>query len=151
MRTNSVNSQVSSKLDQVSTVHSAICGLAMAIHVEHCPTSRAIGVFSIAKSFGRRRGRATRGRSLRLPNATYVEGVFVVSGGLQFDHAWLERGAGVVDLTPSYIAMPDGDCTYFAGPRWTLSDVLALFTPDNADLPTPLPQPGTPPSPRREA
>ncbi|MES3034923.1 MAG: hypothetical protein V4813_13070 [Gemmatimonadota bacterium] len=87
----------------------------------------------------------------RFPNATYVEGVVVVRSGLQFDHAWLERDAGVVDPTTSYIEMPDGDCTYFAGRRWTLPEVLGLFTPDAPDNPTPLLQTGTAPSARREA
>lgn len=71
--------------------------------------------------------------------------------GLQFDHAWLEDANGrVVDPTPSYADMADGARTYFAGPRWTLSEVLALFTPDGADLPTPLLRPSADLSPRRE-
>lgn len=87
----------------------------------------------------------------RLDDAAYVEGVAVTGAGLQFDHAWLEHAGCVVDPTPSYAAMTDGACTYFVGPRWTLPEVLALFTSDDEDLPTPLLQPGTSLSPRREA
>ena len=87
----------------------------------------------------------------RLIGATYVEGVVVVQNGIEFDHAWLETTAGVVNPTPSYAAKSNGDCTYFAGPRWTLADVFALFAPKQDDLVTPILQFDLTDSPRRQA
>ena len=78
-------------------------------------------------------------RALQLqPSATYVEGVVVLAGGLQLEHAWLEAADRVVDPTPVYSAMPEGDCTYFAGPRWTLAEIHALFASGQDDILTPV-------------
>ena len=74
----------------------------------------------------------------RLVDATYVEGVVVIDNGLKFDHAWLHSAAGVVDPTPVYAAMAEGACTYFAGPRWTLGEIHARFSPEQDDIETPI-------------
>ena len=74
----------------------------------------------------------------RLGNATYVEGVAVVDNGLRFEHAWLETANGVVDPTPIYAAMEEGACTYFAGPRWSLVEIDALFSAEQSDIETPI-------------
>lgn len=88
----------------------------------------------------------------RLPNAIYVEGVVVLHDGLQLDHAWLDTDAGVIDPTPSYAEAANGACTYFAGPRWTLSEMLPLFAPENQHHHvTPMLSQDFVPSPRREA
>ena len=87
----------------------------------------------------------------RLSDATYTEGVVVLQNGIELDHAWLECAAGVVDPTPSYAAMTDGECTYFAGPRWTLGDVFALFAPGQDVIVTPILHCDLTDSPRRQA
>ena len=87
----------------------------------------------------------------RVADARYVEGVVVIQNGLRFEHAWLESAAGVVDPTPAYAAMPEQACTYFPGPRWTLGDVHALFSPEQDDIDTPLLQPDISDSPHRQA
>jgi len=70
---------------------------------------------------------------LRLPNATYVEDVVVLTGGLQVDHTRLEIDGGVVDPTPRFAEAANGECTYFASPRWTRDEILELFTPDHEE------------------
>lgn len=87
----------------------------------------------------------------RLVDAAYVEGVVVIDNGLKFDHAWLQSAAGVVDPTPVYAAMPEGACTYFAGPRWTLDEIHALFSPDQDDIETPILRYDFSDTPQREA
>ena len=52
-----------------------------------------------------------------LTNATYVEGFVVLRIGTRLEHAWLETPRGVVDPSPNYVAMAQGDRTYFPGPR----------------------------------
>ncbi len=74
----------------------------------------------------------------RLNDATYVEGVVVIKNGLSLDHAWLEYAAGVVDPTPVYAAMAEGTCTYFAGPRWSLGEIHALFSSEQDEILTPI-------------
>lgn len=74
----------------------------------------------------------------RLPDATYVEGVVAMQNGLRLEHAWLETIQGVVDPTPVYAAMREGTCTYFAGPRWTLGEIRALFSAEQDEIVTPI-------------
>lgn len=57
------------------------------------------------------------------PSAFYVEGWAVTEYGLVVEHGWVEVDGRIIDPTPSWNEVEEGDRAYFAGVRYTLKEM----------------------------